>query len=420
MDEGIMPNFAFLLNEGELVQMDSVYPTVSNVAWSCFQTGKNPGKFGVFGFAELNPDLSLYIPNSSDLKAKTIWEILSANGKKIISLGVPMTYPPRAVAGILVGGFLSPSLGKAVYPVSALPKLRRPGYIIDIDPVKARESLDYFKEENLRVFQGRVDTLFALWDSEPWDMFAIHFMDTDRLGHFMFNFLDSNDPENINYIYYLDFLRKIDHMIGEIRAKLTDDVTLIIMSDHGFCRIKKEVQLNNWLREKGYLKFARPPRNDLDFEAISPESMAFSLVPGRVYILREDRWRNGRVKENKYKTVRDGIINYLGNLRCDGEAVCKRIFEKEEVFAGPYMDRAPDIVVDPVDGYDLKAGLKKEALFDVGAISGMHTYYDAMLYIQGGKSYPKRPVIWDVTPTVLRILDIAVPEDMDGTSLIRR
>ena len=59
MDEGIFPNFKSLLEEGYFFQMDSIYPTVSNVAWTSYQTGKNPGKFDVYGFAELTPEFDL-------------------------------------------------------------------------------------------------------------------------------------------------------------------------------------------------------------------------------------------------------------------------------------------------------------------------------------------------------------------------
>jgi len=93
MDDGIFPNFKSLLEEGTFSQMDSIYPTVSNVAWTSYQTGKNPGKFGVYGFAELTPEFDLFIPNSTNCKSKTIQEIISENGKRVISLGVPGSYP---------------------------------------------------------------------------------------------------------------------------------------------------------------------------------------------------------------------------------------------------------------------------------------------------------------------------------------
>jgi predicted AlkP superfamily phosphohydrolase/phosphomutase len=418
MEEGIMPHFKALVAEGSFAQMNSIFPTVSNVAWTSYQTGKNPGKFGVYGFAELTPEFDLYIPNSTNCRSKTIQEIVSEKGKEVISLGVPGSYPPRPVNGITVGGFLSPALEKAVYPPATLESLRETGYQLDINPMKARESLNYFKEETRKVLAGRVNTLFHLWDTQPWDLFTIHFMDTDRMGHFMFRFLDEGEAGSENHRYYLDFFRSIDDMLGRVREKLDERTRLIILSDHGFCRIRQEVQLNRWLQDRGYLSFSRPPGHDLDFEAISPQSKAFALVPGKIYILREGKWKAGRVPESEYSGLREEIIKKLENFTEAGRPVCKQILRKEDALWGEYLETAPDIIVDPCDGYDLKAGLKKSLVFESGAISGMHTYYDAMFYLRGADSLSKRPVVYDAPATILNLLGIEIPSDFDGVNLL--
>ncbi|MCK4375826.1 MAG: alkaline phosphatase family protein, partial [Candidatus Brocadiae bacterium] len=110
MYEGVMPNLHRMAERGTMKKIKSVYPTVSGVAWSAFQTGKRPGEFDVFGFVELRPDFDLYIPNHQDLKCETIWQRLDNAGKNWASLGVPMTYPAPEVKGFLVSGFLAPQL----------------------------------------------------------------------------------------------------------------------------------------------------------------------------------------------------------------------------------------------------------------------------------------------------------------------
>ena len=420
IEEGVMPNLGALAEEGDLVQMDSVYPTISGVAWSCFQTGKNPGKFGIYGFAELTSGMDLFVPDTSHLRSRTIWEILADHGKKSICLGVPVTYPPRPVDGIMVGGFLSPSLEKAVYPRSALPELIRLGYRIDIDPVKARESLDYFKKENLEVLEGRIRTLFACWEKDWWDLLMVHFMDSDRVNHFMFKYSQTREGgfESENHRYFFDFYSRIDQMLGKVRSRLREDQTLIILSDHGFCPLKHEVQLNYWLADRGYLEFDHPPAHDLDFKAISPRSRAFSLVPGRVYLLREGVWGPGRLSPSQAEDLLGRIIEELREMAGPGgEKVCRKVFRREEVFSGPFLDTAPDIVIDPQDGFDFKAGLKQSGCFTSGPINGMHTFSDALVLIRGRKEYSRRPVIWDLAPTLLEIFDIPLPPDLDGVSL---
>ena len=217
----------------------------------------------------------------------------------------------------------------------------------------------------------------------------------------------------------MDFFRKIDGLLGRVREKLTDDITLIIMSDHGFCRIRKEVQLNRWLQDRGYLVFSRPPEHDLDFAAISPESKAFALVPGKIYLMREGKWKGGRVTDSEYEGIREEIIKKLTDFDDAGAPICKKILKREKAVTGPYLDNAPDIIIDPHNGYDLKAGLKKNEVFETGPLSGMHTYYDAMLYLQGVPTPSKRPVVYDVPATILTLLGIPIPPDFDGVSLAR-
>jgi predicted AlkP superfamily phosphohydrolase/phosphomutase len=119
IDEGRLPNAARLEQKGSLLRMDSMWPWVSSVAWSSMMTGVNPGKHNIYGFIDRDPaTYKQFIPTSRNMKARTLWEVLGDAGKRVIVVNVPVTYPPRQVNGILVGGFLSPSLEKAVYPAS--------------------------------------------------------------------------------------------------------------------------------------------------------------------------------------------------------------------------------------------------------------------------------------------------------------
>jgi predicted AlkP superfamily phosphohydrolase/phosphomutase len=119
MTDGAMPNFARLLREGSLVRMHSSYPDVSGVAWSSFMTGNNPGKHGIFGFIDRRPgSYQTYIPTAQNLQGETLWELLGRHGRRVCAIGVPNSYPPRPVNGVLVGCFLSPSVEKAAYPAA--------------------------------------------------------------------------------------------------------------------------------------------------------------------------------------------------------------------------------------------------------------------------------------------------------------
>ncbi len=414
--EGRMPKLAAVIGDGRLIRMHSCYPTVSNVAWACFQTGKNPGRFGIFGFAELTREMELYVPDCSHLRSRTLWDILSEAGRRVIALGVPLTYPPRPVNGIVVGGFLAPGLQRAVYPPEMLDEVRSCGYRLDVDPVKARESLDYLKDDLLQCLAGRARTLAKLWGSQRWDLFVVHVMESDRINHFMWKFLD--DRETANGAFFMDFYQRIDDLIGNVADQMDDRTELMILSDHGFCETRKEVQVNRWLEQNGYLAYEEGASRG--YQSLCGSSRAVALVPGRIHILRKGKWKNGSVHENQYEALRDRLVDELRDWtdQEDGQHICQHVFRREEIFQGPCVEQAPDIVVHPNDGYDLKAALGQEGLFTSTPINGMHTQHDAMLFLRGHHLRDDTPTIWDVTPTLLRLLNVDPPEDMDGRSLV--
>ena len=379
MDAGRMPNLQRLAQEGSLRQIHSVYPTVSNVAWASFQTGKGPGEFGVYGFVELRPNLDIYIPGSTDLKQETIWSRLSAKGKRVVALSVPLTYPAPTVNGLLVSGFLAPRLDeRAVSSPEVLRKLRWTQYEIDVDPATAHRSLDEFQKAITRVGARRQATALELMQSEPWDFFFVHVMETDRINHFMWS--QQHEPDSPGGRFFFDFYGKIDEFIGKVVERLDRRTELLILSDHGFCDVKWEVQLNRWLRAEGYLDYDQAP-GDRMFRAVKPGSRAVSLVPGRIHLLTKWGWEIGSVTDMGYESLRAEIVGKLKDLKHPdtGEAVCGRVLTRQEAFSGTHVERAPDIVIDPADGYDLKAKLGDGELFERGIICGMHTYDDAML-----------------------------------------
>ena len=143
------------------------------------------------------------------------------------------------------------------------------GYIIDADPWKARESKDLALQEVNAALDARIRTLFHLFDHEPWDYLHVHVMETDRLHHFLWQQMEEGHPTYAPAFY--DFYRRIDDMLGKLAGKLGDDTTLVWMSDHGFCTVKKEVYVNRWLMDRGWLKLrSLPPDPKAGLDAIIP------------------------------------------------------------------------------------------------------------------------------------------------------
>jgi predicted AlkP superfamily phosphohydrolase/phosphomutase len=420
--EGVMPNMAELALSGSLRRVNSVYPWVSSVAWSSFMTGQNPAKHGIFGFIDRDPaTLRTFVPIARHMKSRTLWRILGDAGKRVIVVNVPVTFPPKPVNGVLISGFLSPKLEKAVYPPSLLPKLQELGYRIDADPWLARESREKAWPDLWDTLEKRIQTLLYLLDHEPWDFFMGLIMETDRLHHFWFEPMEQNDP--VWAPKFFDLYRYVDDFIGQVRGRLDENTSFILMSDHGICSIKQEVFYNRWLHDAGYLRYAKPPEEikGPDLEAVHPDSIAYSMDPGRIFINLKGRERNGSVDPADYERVRDEIAAAAEALAdpVGGEKVVQRAYRREELYSGPYLDQAADLILAPVDGYDPKGALWKPHLTHKDeAMVGMHTYDDAFLYVADHVLPTDGLSIMDMMPTVLQLLDVPLPPDLDGRGLI--
>ena len=133
LHSGKLPNLANILSLGRGYYLESTVPANTPVAWTSMTTGKNPGKHNIYGFVDREPQtMQLRIPMGSDMRSKTLWEHLSDNKKSVVVLNVPETYPPRAVNGLLVSGFLASDIDKACYPKSLAEELKELGCLFRI------------------------------------------------------------------------------------------------------------------------------------------------------------------------------------------------------------------------------------------------------------------------------------------------
>ncbi|MGE5632560.1 MAG: alkaline phosphatase family protein [Caulobacteraceae bacterium] len=371
-----MPNLFKLCKQGSIKRISSVIPTISSVAWTSYATGENPGEHNIYGFVDRCPNpLKMSIPTSRDRKRKTIWDRLSAQGMKVIVINVPLTYPPEAVNGKMVSCFLCTNLEKGTFPRDFYKYLRSKGYVIDADTWKAKDSRKEFLDELFTIMKKRFEITFDLMVKEDWDFFQLHIMETDRLFHFFWDDIMSNSclSERVD-----EFFRELDLHIGELLERLPHYTRLIILSDHGFCGIKYECNLNIWLQQQGFLKFNDNVEKRLN--NYHEDTLCYSLLPGRIYLNLKGREEHGTVEQKDYSRVRELIRDKLLQLKSpDGtEHVVEKVFFKEDLYSGHYLYNAPDIIAHPHRGYDLK-GAFSGSLFTRSHLNGMHTYDDAVI-----------------------------------------
>ena len=420
MAENRMPNLARLTAEAEFKQMDSVIPPVSSVAWASFMTGSHPGKHGIYGFVERDPEtMNWYVPMSDRLKLNTIQTHLSSKGKRVFMMNVPLTYPPTPINGISICGFLGNDLKHGTYPAEIGTLLKARGYIIDADTELAKTDLNAFYNHLIDVLERRIETMWHFWVQEKWDFFMAHIMETDRLHHFFWEYMDMAHPVWTEKFYH--FYKLIDLLIGEIIQKIPDDMPLMLLSDHGFTTLKKEVYLNRWLMENGYLEFQKQiPETLVDMH---PSSKAYCLYPGRIYINLKGREKNGSVEQGlNYESLRQEIRQKLLDL-VEPESqskIIQKVYFGEELYVcdkgkkqiiqtntqSPTYRRYPDLIAIPIDGYDLKGNLWRENLFEKTVFNGMHTFDDAFILLRNGVLPVDRLSIAEIASIINKILKV--------------
>jgi len=403
VEKGYLPNFKRMREKGTKTPLITTIPPLTPSAWTSFMTGTSPAKHKVLDFYWLDENFNVRV-SLRDRSVKTIWRILSEAGKKVISIAVPFTYPPEPVNGIMVSGFLSPSLdSNFTYPDSFREELLRnvPDYMISEDAKYSNreEDQEAFADSVFKVLDSEFKTMQWLLDKKDWDIFMITFIATDHSQHWFWKYMDRSHPlytkkgEKKFGDVILKVYKKIDDVLGFLMGKLSEDTHLLIMSDHGAGAYYGSVYLNNFLRRKGFLKLkANLPNIAKQFMYllnITPQNLAklaLSLGFGKtiagmkskerkqlasklgftykdidwkntyaysfgyygpIYINTKERSTFGKVAKSDYEKVRREIIESLRELKDPiwKKPLITKIWKREEIYGEAPGLFLPDIII---------------------------------------------------------------------------
>ena len=398
--------------------IDSIVPPESSACWPSLTTGVNPGETGVYGFQDREVgSYDTYVPMGQDVQATRLWSRVDNAGGEATVMNVPVTFPPDRDVKRMVSGFLSPGVEKAAYPDELRQTLEDLDYQIDVNAKLGHEDdKTEFIEDAHRTLDARFEAFKHYIEEGDWSLFFGVFMTTDRVNHFLFKHYAEDGEYKEEF---LEFYSKLDEYLGTLRGLLDDETTMVVASDHGFTSLDYEVKCNIWLEENGWLSFEDDDHDSLG--DISDDTRAYSLIPGRFYINLEGREPRGSVPEEEYESVRAELKAELEALEGpEGRPVADRVVTSEDAFRGEHDDIAPDLVVIPNDGFDLKSGFSGgEKVFDTGPRNGMHSFENACLFIDDADATVENADLYDIAPTLLDALDIEIDRgDFDGASLL--
>jgi predicted AlkP superfamily phosphohydrolase/phosphomutase len=462
-EAGKLPALASLMQRGTWGVLRSTSPALTLPAWASFMTGKNPGGHGVYGFRRLAPDRydGAGLANATDLRTATIWDVAAAAGRRVGVVNVPPSYPIRPIPnGFVVGCMLTPpgqpftdppelasELGEYEIDTPALKNLRR------TDPDYRSRSLAYLRGLER---QTRLRSLASVRVAtrRPVDALCVVFYAPDRLQHYFWNYVDPSatterDPELDQAVHAV--YRELDRSVARLLEAAGPETAVIVLSDHGFTnKPERSVRINRWLADHGHLRrhafwtlrrrvirklLPEPWRGRYDttdhilVDRARSRAWAESLFTGSagIWIHVRGRYPHGCVAPGaEYEAVRGEIQRGLAGLHDeDGHPVFSGVFRREELYSGPFVDEAPDLVAEchPRFGIlfeSLRRELKDPNLFGPFEELGYTGTHEADgLYILAGGPFAARNEgaahpIEAIAPTVLYALGVPIPSDMEA------
>ena len=265
--QGHLPVLADLMQRGSYGPLRSVYPVLSSAAWSSFMTGLNPGKHGIYDFVIRDPKTYQLRPVSrSQMHGRSLWRMLSDHGLKVCVLNVPMTYPPEPVNGRLVSGLGTPDFQIFTYPEQLGEELLRSGYRVNRRVFGQEEGeQEAFLDDTYDISEHLTSSALRLMGEQPWDLFAIVYRDTDEVAHHFWSYMDVSHPEHDPELAesygeaLLECYQRLDRALGDLLQAAGPNCTVFVVSDHGTGPLYKDVFLNEWLHQQGFLAPASAP-----------------------------------------------------------------------------------------------------------------------------------------------------------------
>lgn len=461
--DNVLPTFKKLLEEGTYGVLESTVPPITPCAWETAVTGVNPGRHNIFDFFSYPSNYQVEILTSKDRAALAVWDYLAHFGKKSIIFNYPMGYPPPRIEGIFVSGMNTPGVNTDfTYPLNIKKEILQkiPDYKIDVlgdHLINGRDDL-YFAEV-MHLTQTHFEAASYLLKKYPWDLALIFFTELDRVHHYFFR-----DRQRLEEYY-----RQLDGLLKKLLTSY-NKATFLIFSDHGTAQLDQDIFIEEYLVEWGLLKLNKTARG---WVAIAVSTFIWNIrkliyrlrlaqiilkfLPGNVFQLLvklssppqgtvgnvdwtktkvyfsvpssqglrinlQGREEQGVVKKEDYNLVRDEVTSKLLKLEdpASGSRVIKRVYKREEIYSGPYVENAQDLIVETDSMYHLQKGVGR-GRFGLASEAGVPKSAEhskkGMFIFRGQKFTPRskgKLKLVDITAYILYILKLPVPVSIEG------
>jgi predicted AlkP superfamily phosphohydrolase/phosphomutase len=438
----LLPNITQLRRCGVWGKLESTIPPITVPAWMCMMTGKDPGTLGIYGFRN-RKDYSyegLQFASSKLVKELAVWEIAGEEGLKSIALGVPLTYPPKPIHGLMITDFLAPDTrADYTFPSELKNEIRDVvgEYLFDTRQFRT-EDKDQLLADIYAMSAQRFQLAEHLISTRPWDLFVMVEMGPDRIHHGFWKYFDPQHPlyqpgnpfENAIRDYYIT----LDKHVGSLLSRLEPGVRVLIVSDHGAKHMVGGFCLNQWLIQEGYLVLKEPVTEVSKF---TPDMVDWTKTRvwgdggyyGRIFLNVKGREPQGVVEISAMESLKDELQQKIEALPDpEGNLMMNKIFRPDSIYRRS-RNVAPDLIAYFGDLHWRSVGSVGHPgcyteTNDTGPDDANHAQHGIFIMADAARFVPDAGEreglsIYDVAPTILETLGVPVPEGVGRGSAIK-
>lgn len=288
---------------------------------------------------------------------------------------------------------------------------------------QARISYDEFR----RIFNQELDRFNS-------GLLFFYFGSTDQLAHMFWRTMDpahpAYDPSGKNSDVIEKTYMEMDNVLGFTMDRIDSKTTLIVLSDHGFAPYYRSFNINTWLKNEGYIVLKDESAKGEFFQNVDwSKTCVYGLGFNSLYLNLRGRERNGIVDQGR---EREDLINELSVKLLSiidpktGQRAVTKVYKTNEVYSGPYLKNAPELVIGYSRGYraswETVLGNFPEELFSDNneKWSGDHLMAAELvpgILLANRAIQSEHPSLFDIAPTVLQEFGIVKSKEMAGSSI---
>ncbi len=458
MRRGVMPYLKEFFASGARGMLTSTVPPLTPPAWTTLFTGRSPGHHGITNFLQFESESSKYIRvvTSREVRVPTMLALASQAGLRVGALNLIAHNPAPKLNGYVVPGWVTWRwIRQYSHPDGFLDRMREKLPELDIKQL----GMDFSEER--KAIQGATLTDYEPWIElhirrerqwfgilrhqmvyEPSAIEAIVFDGVDKLQHLCWPYLDPVlEPKQPDEAFLRirakcwDYFRQIDGFLKETVELAGPEAHVIVASDHGFCGSDEVVYINNWLEQEGYLTWSESTQVQSEESAelgrARPYHLTFfDLERTKAFaVLASTNGINIQVKgvkgphgidPSEYEGFRAELIDALLTRCVDpqtGDPIIRRVWTREEAFAGSSMNLAPDLTLELRDFGFISVLRGAAVLKKRPVVMGTH-HPDGVLGVCGPGVRRGQMIdtlnLLDIAPTVMYLLGLPIPEDLEG------